>query len=337
MSEFLKLPSWLIAIYVVFFGLCVGSFLNVAILRGLSGENMVFDRSRCPKCKKQLKWYMNIPILSFIFLKGKCAYCKEPISIQYPLIEFITAVCFLVSYLVFGLTLKALFICIFLSLFILLASTDYKERVILDYHAYILFGTGLLYSALKLSDIDIAQSLTGALCTALLFEMFARVGILLVKQRIFGEGDTLIVLGLGSIFGFKNMFIIIVLSILIQCFASIPILIRKEFKNGKKKLALSYIIVIAGIIFTFLISYFNNYTNNLTYMICVVILSGFLFYALYNIVKDINEKKKQLTKNDEFDNSVYNLMPFGPALIYASTVCLFYLPVIKSLIFNFAY
>ena len=104
-----------IASYVFIFGLCIGSFLNVAILRGLSGEDMVFSRSKCPKCENQLKWYMNIPLLSYLFLRGKCAFCKEPISFQYPLVEFICGVSFLVSFLVFGLSLKTLFNCIFLA------------------------------------------------------------------------------------------------------------------------------------------------------------------------------------------------------------------------------
>ena len=56
-----------IASYVFIFGLCIGSFLNVAILRGLSGEDMVFSRSKCPKCENQLKWYMNIPLVSYLF------------------------------------------------------------------------------------------------------------------------------------------------------------------------------------------------------------------------------------------------------------------------------
>ena len=80
--------------YLFFFtlSLLIGSFLNVVILRGpkkaFSTEN---PRSFCPKCKNQLKWYHNIPILSWLFLKGKCSFCHEKISIQYPLIEFISA------------------------------------------------------------------------------------------------------------------------------------------------------------------------------------------------------------------------------------------------------
>lgn len=77
-------------IYFFIFGLLIGSFLNVVILRLPNKVNMVTKRSACPKCGGQLKWYHNIPLLSFIFLKGKCAFCGTRISWRYPLIELFT-------------------------------------------------------------------------------------------------------------------------------------------------------------------------------------------------------------------------------------------------------
>ena len=73
--------------WVCVFGLCLGSFYNVVILRSLSGESIVFPPSKCPKCGNKLKPWHNIPVLSYIFLRGKCHFCKEPISILYPIIE----------------------------------------------------------------------------------------------------------------------------------------------------------------------------------------------------------------------------------------------------------
>ena len=105
MNNVALLPTWYLAIYVFFIGLCIGSFLNVAILRGLAGDDVVLKRSHCPKCKNNLKWYMNIPLFSYIFLRGKCAFCKEKISIQYPLIELFTMILFASTYLKFGLIL----------------------------------------------------------------------------------------------------------------------------------------------------------------------------------------------------------------------------------------
>ena len=78
------------SIYFFIFGLLVGSFLNVVILRLPVGKDLVLSRSSCPQCGNQLRWYHNIPLLSFIFLKGQCAYCKGRISWRYPLIELFT-------------------------------------------------------------------------------------------------------------------------------------------------------------------------------------------------------------------------------------------------------
>lgn len=88
----------LYSIYAFIFGTMIGSFLNVVILRLPLEKNISVDRSRCPKCQTQLTWYHNIPLLSFIFLRGKCGFCKSRISWRYPLIELFTG---LVSYWLF--------------------------------------------------------------------------------------------------------------------------------------------------------------------------------------------------------------------------------------------
>ena len=80
--------EWLLVLLV---GLCVGSFLNVAILRIPEDKSILFPASHCPSCQHPLSWYHNIPLLSWIFLRGKCAFCHTSISYQYPLIELVTA------------------------------------------------------------------------------------------------------------------------------------------------------------------------------------------------------------------------------------------------------
>ena len=77
-----SLPTYFITTIVLLFGLVIGSFLNVVILRGLSEESIVLPPSKCPNCNTKLKWYDNIPILSYILLLGKCRYCKCKISRQ---------------------------------------------------------------------------------------------------------------------------------------------------------------------------------------------------------------------------------------------------------------
>ena len=116
-----------ILVFICIVGLCLGSFFNVVILRSLSGESIVLPPSKCPKCGNRLKPWHNIPVISYIFLRGKCAFCREKISIQYPIVELLTMVLFAVSYLKFGLELKTLFAIFWLSCLIIMTVTDLKE------------------------------------------------------------------------------------------------------------------------------------------------------------------------------------------------------------------
>ena len=332
MNDLELLPVGFIASYVFILGLCVGSFLNVVILRGLSKEDIVFSRSKCPKCNNQLKWYMNIPLLSYIFLRGKCAFCKCKISIQYPIVELLCGLIFLFIYFSFGLSLKMLFLWIIFFLFIAMSVTDIKEMVIIDIHAYILCVVGLLYSFLNLGDINIIQSLIGALFGFVVMEALANIGKLLCGCRMFGEGDSLIALGLGAIFGYKSFIIVLALSILIQSICAIPILSYNSFKDKKNKLGVSYALVFVSIIALILNNVIELIENELCYLSLVIFISIILIWALINILSEIKNKKNLIAKNEEVK---FNLLPFGPAMLIASTICIFYLPQIKSFILNY--
>ena len=88
-----------IAIIVFIFGAMIGSFLNVVIYRIPKGESIVFPASKCQSCQNALKWWHNIPIFSWLFLRGKCYFCKDKISAQYPIVEFLTGLIFVALYL----------------------------------------------------------------------------------------------------------------------------------------------------------------------------------------------------------------------------------------------
>ena len=94
----------MVELYIFVLGLLFGSFYNVVGLRLPKGESIVFPGSHCPKCGHKLMWYENIPLISYIFLKGRCKKCKCRISAWYPVIELLTAMLFLISYYVFGIS-----------------------------------------------------------------------------------------------------------------------------------------------------------------------------------------------------------------------------------------
>lgn len=125
-------------IYVFVVGAAIGSFLNVCIGRWPEGLSVVKPRSRCPKCGHQIKATENIPILSWIFLRGRCSNCRERISIQYPIVELIVGLIWLDIYFHFGLTFTAFRIAVFATVLLGIAITDAKHFLIPD--GFTVFG-----------------------------------------------------------------------------------------------------------------------------------------------------------------------------------------------------
>jgi len=140
------LPPVAIGVFVFLFGLLLGSFLNVCIVRIPSGKSIVLPASACPKCGTAIRPYDNIPILSYLFLGGKCRGCKTRISPMYPLVEFLTGLLFLACYLAFGLTVEALKWAIFSAVILVLVFTDLRERLLPDVINYTGFGLALVLS-----------------------------------------------------------------------------------------------------------------------------------------------------------------------------------------------
>jgi leader peptidase (prepilin peptidase)/N-methyltransferase len=136
-----------IAVFVFLLGLIEGSFLNVCIVRIPAGKSVVRPSSKCPKCGKGVRPYDNVPVLGWLWLRGKCRDCKAPISPLYPVVELLTGLLFLGCYLAFGLTLVAAKWAVFASLLVVLTATDIRERILPD--KVNLFGAilGLVLSA----------------------------------------------------------------------------------------------------------------------------------------------------------------------------------------------
>ena len=128
------------------FGLVIGSFLNVCILRIPADKSIVLPASSCPKCGKAIAPYDNIPVLSWLILGGKCRNCKAKISVMYPAVELLTGLLFMTCYFVFGLTLESLKWAIFAAMLVVLTITDLRERILPDAVNFFGLGVGLLFS-----------------------------------------------------------------------------------------------------------------------------------------------------------------------------------------------
>ena len=124
------MTSLWIAALVIVFGACVGSFLNVCIYRLPRHESLMWPGSRCTRCARALSWYENVPVVSWVLLRGRCRTCREPVSWMYPVVEIITALTFLSGYLLYGITaiaaVRVLFACALIVLFV----TDLQHKIL---------------------------------------------------------------------------------------------------------------------------------------------------------------------------------------------------------------
>lgn len=314
--------------FIFMIGLCIGSFLNVVILRGFSNESIAFPGSKCPSCQTPLKWHHNIPILSYIILKGKCAFCEEKISIQYPIIELITGLLFIFVFNHYGISLNTLFIWIFASIFVVLSATDLKEKVVFDAHTYTLIIVGLIFSFFNIGHLYIGDKLIhlgplsfginnsfiaavlGILLGVVVMEVFARFGYLIAGTRAFGEGDTYIAVGLGAILGWQYLIIALFYGFVIQIFLTIPVFIKKLFTNKDYKTIASFFTFTILIIAMKLLEAHNLVTNFVVFTIFTLLLCASGFYVCRRILGGLKLQENQ------------TYLPFGPALVLGGFITL---------------
>ena len=134
----------LVIIMTAVLGLVVGSFLNVLIYRLPLNKSIAFPASHCPKCEHKLKWYDNIPTLSYLILGGKCRYCKEPINPRYLVVELTNAALWLISYKLFGFSPMFALSCVFLSVLIVIIFIDLEHFIIPDILVLVILGLGVI-------------------------------------------------------------------------------------------------------------------------------------------------------------------------------------------------
>ena len=268
-----------ILFWVCILGLCLGSFYNVVILRSLTGESIVFPASKCPKCQTPLKPWHNIPVFSYVFLSGKCAFCKEKISIQYPLVELLTMFLFAASFLKFGLEWKTLFAIVICSTLLIMTMTDIKEKLV-DCNIAI----GLTIFAFLFNGICYGtwlDSIFGLLAGVIIMEIIARLGYLFSKDRAFGEADTFVAGALGACFGLIGLFQVLLYTIFTAAIFTIPIFLYKQFKKSEK------ITCILFILFTLsALVYKTLFQNWYTFSALIITGLSLAFIILKNLRKD---------------------------------------------------
>ena len=200
------------------FGIAIGSFLNVVIYRIPLEQNIAFPASHCPKCKTPLKWWHNIPIFSWLFLKGKCAFCQTKISARYPLIEIITGLLFVVLYYKIGLTWYLPFVFLSFASLLALSMIDFDYMAVPDSVNF----AALVFAVINPSFLN--SILNGAIAAIGLFAV-SWISSKIAKKDTMGEADIIVAGTMGALLGFPLFFIAIFLSALL---AMIPSMIYRD-------------------------------------------------------------------------------------------------------------
>jgi leader peptidase (prepilin peptidase)/N-methyltransferase len=223
----------LFLVYAGVLGASVGSFMNVCVSRLPHGESLVRPRSKCPACGGPIAWYDNIPLLSWILLRGKCRQCREPISIQYPAIELVTAAIWVGMAMHYGPTWRSLQGSILFSLLLTISLIDARHYLIPDALSLGGLGAGLALALLP-GPPSILTSLIGA---ALGFGVLLAVGVLgewVFKKPAMGGGDIKMMAMVGAFLGPAGAMLTIFLGALAGTivFAPLSLKTKKEVPFG---------------------------------------------------------------------------------------------------------
>ncbi len=215
----------------ILFGAIVGSFLNVCIIRLPKEESIITPGSHCPHCNKPIAFYDNIPILSYFLLRGKCRHCGKPISLQYPLVEGITALSSFLLFMKYGPSLTYLLYFAFFSALIVITGIDLYHQIIPDVISIPGIGVGLL-SALLFLPITFLNSLFGILLGGGSLFLVATLYQWLFKREGMGGGDVKLLAMIGAFLGWKAVILTIILGSLVGSVIGIVIILLKgkDFK-----------------------------------------------------------------------------------------------------------
>jgi len=216
----------LIPIFIFLFGAAIGSFSNVCIYRLPKKLSIISPPSQCPNCGKNISPFDNIPIISFLILRGRCRYCQSSISWRYPIVELITGLIFLSLYLNFLISPQFFIYALLCTSLIIIAFIDLEHKIIPDVITLPGIIIGLTLS-LTMPHITLINSIKGLLIGGGLFYAIA-----IISRGGMGGGDIKLIAMVGSFLGWKNVLLTIFLGSLFGSIVGIVLIILKK-KNRK--------------------------------------------------------------------------------------------------------
>ena len=227
-----------INILIFIFGLCIGSFMNVCIYRIPLSKSIVTPRSMCPGCNSLISAYDNIPVISYILLKGKCRNCGIPISLRYPLVEIISGLTALAVFMRFGISAEGLIYFAFISALVVMTFIDIDHRIIPDTISLPGIPIGFLLASLVLPLMNYKMSLAGILTGGGSLLAVAWIYNLITKKEGLGGGDIKLLAMIGAFTGWKGVLFTIFVASAAGTLAGIAVMIKTQ--KGMMKLAVPF-------------------------------------------------------------------------------------------------
>ena len=227
-------------------GLIVGSFSNVCIYRIPRNESIIYPASHCPKCRSNITPKDNIPLLSYILLKGRCRNCKSKISIQYPIVELLTGLIYLIVYLIYGLSVQTLIYIVLSSALIIIAFIDLNEQIVPDVISLPGIVVGFIISFF-VSYISFINSALGVLVGGGIILIIGLAGSVIFKKEAMGGGDIKLAAMIGAFLGWRYIVISLFLGFFLGALAGI-ILILSKIKSREDTVPFGPFIVLGSFI-----------------------------------------------------------------------------------------
>ena len=243
------------------FGLCIGSFLNVCIYRIPESKSIVHPGSTCPSCGTPIRFYDNIPVLSYVALRGKCRHCKASISFRYPVVELLSGLFAVSTVLKYGITLEAAVYYAFIAALLAITFIDIDHQIIPD--VITLPGIPVFFAAsFVLPNITLVESVLGILIGGGSLFLVAWLYHLVTKKEGMGGGDIKLLGMMGAVIGWKGVLFTIFVASAIGTICGILIILKAR-KTMKLAVPFGPFLAIGGIAYIFFGPQFISWYFNL--------------------------------------------------------------------------
>ena len=227
--------DYIIGAFIFIFGTVMASFLGVVIFRVPEEMSIVKPNSFCPSCHKEIKWYDNIPLISYIVLKGKCRYCKEKIGVESFLLELFGGLLFLGAFLSYRLSWDLLFILPLICILIVIAGIDAHHQIIYDWSwiVFLIFSViYVLYQSLTSKQVPWANFI-GAGVGFVSFLLIRILSKLIAKKEALGMGDVILMGIAGLLLGWGNWLLSLMIGSLVGTIVEVTLLLLKKREKSE--------------------------------------------------------------------------------------------------------